>query len=102
MDIHQKKRRFFVNWRFFWFGVPSSGQSQIRLPERGTRFLWSYLFFLKGFAVGALVHGGICLMRTNQNAVQRTVIFLLAVVFTLLHGTLDTFVCLTIHRMIPP
>ena len=55
------------------------------------------LALAEGFAVGALVLGGICLVGTHQDAVQGAVVLAVAVVSTGLHGTLDTLVCMAVH-----
>ena len=57
----------------------------------------------KGFAVGALVHGGVSFMGANGNAVERTVVFVLAMVSALLNGAFDAFICAAIiHNFVPP
>ena len=56
----------------------------------------------EGLAVGALVHGGIGLMSTNQDPVQGAVVLIVAVVSALLDGALDALVCIAIHRQTPP
>lgn len=43
----------------------------------------------EGFAVGALYHCGILLMRTHANGIKRTVVALTRVVGALCHSTLD-------------
>ena len=53
--------------------------------------------FPEGHTVGALIHGGIALMGTYQDSLQRTEILLAAVVCALLNGTLDTLVCMAVH-----
>ena len=58
------------------------------------------LLLSEGLAVRALVHGGIGLMGTNQDLVQRAVILPLTVMGTLLDGTLDTLVCIAVHNEI--
>ena len=52
----------------------------------------------EGLAVGALVHGGVSLVGTNQDAVQRAVVFVLAVVCALMDGALDALVGVAFHR----
>ena len=52
----------------------------------------------EGLAVGALVHGGICLMGAHQDLVQRAVVLGVAVVGTRLDGAGDTLVCFAVHR----
>ena len=51
----------------------------------------------EGFAVGALIHGGVFLMGTYADLLQGAVVFAGAVVGTLLHGALDTVVSMTGH-----
>ena len=53
----------------------------------------------EGLAVGALVHGGICLMGTYQDTLQGAEIGILAMVCALLNGTLNALVCMTIHSL---
>ena len=53
----------------------------------------------EGLAVGTLIHGGICLVGTNQNALQRAEVGILAVMGTLLNSTLNALVCMTIHSL---
>ena len=55
------------------------------------------LLLAEGLAVGALIHGGICLMGTNHNAVQRAVVLSIAVVCAGLDGTFDALVCMAVH-----
>ena len=56
------------------------------------------LLLLEGLAVGALVHGGICLVGAHQDSVQRAVVLAVAVISTLLNGTFDALVCLAAHK----
>ena len=58
------------------------------------------LFLAEGLAVSALIHGGICLVGTNQNTVQAAVIFIAAMMRTLLNGAFNALICVTIHRVI--
>ena len=55
------------------------------------------LSLAEGFAVGTLVHGGILLMGTHQNTVQRAVVLSVAMVSTGLHGALDALVGMIVH-----
>ena len=55
------------------------------------------LLFPEGLAVGALIHGGVCLMGANQDLFQRAVVFVVAVVRALRNGALDTLICVTAH-----
>ena len=56
------------------------------------------LLLAEGHAVGALILGGICLVGTHSDAVQRTVVFLLAVMCTLADSTLDGLVGMAVHK----
>ena len=58
------------------------------------------LLLAEGLTVGALVHGRVHFMGTNQNMIQRAVVLALAVMGTLMDGTLDTLVCVAIHNVI--
>ena len=58
------------------------------------------LLLAEGFAVGTLVHSRILLVGAYQNAVQRAVVFGIAVVSALLNGAFDAFVCLVIHVVV--
>ena len=55
------------------------------------------LLLTEGLAVGALVHGGICLMGTDQDSIQRAEVLLTAVVGALLHSAFDALVCMAVH-----
>ena len=56
------------------------------------------LLLAEGHAVGALVLGGICLVGTHGDAVERTVVFLLAVMGALADGTFDGLVGMAVHK----
>jgi len=56
------------------------------------------LLFPEGHAVGALVLGGIALVGTHLDALQRTVIIGVAVIGALLDGAGDALVCIVVHR----
>ena len=56
------------------------------------------LLLAEGHAVSALVNSGVHFVGTNQDAVQGAVVLVAAMVGTLLDGTLDALVCMTIHR----
>jgi len=58
------------------------------------------LLLAEGLAVGALVCGGIGLVSTDQDPLQRAVICILAVVLALLDSTLNALVCMAIHGVI--
>ena len=51
----------------------------------------------EGLAVGALIHGGVCLVGTYQDMLQRAVVFVVTVVCALGNGTLDASVCMAAH-----
>jgi len=55
------------------------------------------LLFAEGLAVGALIHSGVFLMGTHQNAVQGAVVLGVAVIGTLLHGALYALVGMAAH-----
>ena len=55
------------------------------------------LLFAEGLAVGTLIHGGVDLVGTHQDAVQGTVVLVLAVVGALLDSAFDAFVGMTAH-----
>ena len=59
------------------------------------------LLLAEGHAVGALVHGGIHLVGTHQDLVQGAVVLVLTMMGTLLDGTFDALVCMTIHKKPP-
>ena len=56
------------------------------------------LLAAEGLAVGALVHGGVCLVGADQDPVQGTVVLVGAVMGALLYGTFDGLVSMTIHK----
>ena len=55
------------------------------------------LLLLEGLAIGALVHCGVALMGANHNAIQGTIVSIIAVVGTLAHSAFDTLVCMAAH-----
>ena len=56
-----------------------------------------HLLFAEGLAVGTLIFGGIHLMGTHLDLVQRAVIRGIAVVSALLNGACDALVCIAVH-----
>ena len=54
----------------------------------------------EGLAVGALILGRCCFVRTHQDPLQGAVIGILAVMLALLDGTLNALVCMAIHGVI--
>ena len=62
------------------------------LPRQMPRFL----LLSERLTVSTLIHGGVHLMGTHHNAVQRAVVLIFTMMRTLLNGTLDTLVG-TIH-----
>ncbi len=57
------------------------------------------LFFAEGHTVGALILGGIALMGTYQNPLQRAVVCFVAVVSALMNSTLDALVGIAVHDL---
>ena len=57
------------------------------------------LFLYEGQAVGALIHGRIGLVGANRHAVERAVILIGAVIFTVADGTADAMVCVAVHKL---
>jgi hypothetical protein len=55
------------------------------------------LLLAERLAVGALVHGGVCLVGTHGNAIQGTVVGIVTMVSALLDGAFDTLVGMTAH-----
>ena len=55
------------------------------------------LFLFKGHTVGALVHGGVGLMGTHHDPLQRAVVLSVAVVSALGNGAFDALVGMTVH-----
>ena len=56
------------------------------------------LLLAEGLAVGALIHGGVGLVGTNQDAIQRAVVLGIAMVGASLDGALNTFVGIAFHH----
>ena len=56
------------------------------------------LLLAEGHAVGALIHGGITFVGTHQNPVQGAVVFIAAVMGTLIYGALNGLVGMAIHN----
>lgn len=52
----------------------------------------NYLTTLEGHAVGALGHGGVCLVSANLDLAKGAVVYLLSVMLTLLDTTFDILV----------
>ena len=55
------------------------------------------LLLAEGLTVSALILSGICLMGAHQNTVQGAVVLAVAMIGTLLNGTLDTLICMAVH-----
>jgi hypothetical protein len=55
------------------------------------------LLLAEGLAVGALIHGGICLVGAHQNVIQRAVVVGVTVVSALSYGAFDALVCIAVH-----
>ena len=56
------------------------------------------LSLTEGLAVGALILGGVYLVGTYQNAVQRTVVLALAMMCALTDSTLNGLVGMVVHH----
>ena len=64
-------------------------------------FFDKLVFELEGIAVSALIHCGISLVRTDLDGVERTIVFVLAMMLAFLYRTLDACVCalrITFHN----
>ena len=70
---------------------------KIAAAEAAAKVRCSGLFLAEGHTVGALVNGGVGLVGTHQDPVQRAVVLIVAVMGTLLNGTFDALVGVTIH-----
>ena len=57
-----------------------------------------HLLLAEGLAVGALVHGGVCLVGTNQDAFQGAEVCILAVMGALCNGAFNALVCMAVHE----
>ena len=62
------------------------------MPPRGE------LLLFEGYAVGALLNGGVRLVGAHQNAVQRAVVGFVTMISALPHGALDALVCFAVHE----
>lgn len=71
---------------------------QGKLRQRNAAAITFALLLAEGHAVGALVNSGIHFMGTHHDFIQGAVVFVLTMVGTLLDGTLDALVCMTVHR----
>ena len=58
---------------------------------------WQVSLLPEGLAVGALIHSGVRLVGTHQDAVQRAVVGLVAVVSAGLDSALDALVGILVH-----
>ena len=57
-----------------------------------------FLLLAEGHAVGALIDSGVHFVGTHQDLVQGAEVLVATMVGTLLNGTFDTLVCMTVHR----
>ena len=55
------------------------------------------LLLTERLAVGTLIHCGVCLVSTHQDALQGTEVCILAVVCALLNGAFNALVCMAVH-----
>lgn len=92
-----------TKYKFWKFGIyehatiipVSHGNVKKKSRQRKAAALGS--LFTEGFTVGALVHGGIQLVGTHQNAVQGAIVLVFAMMRALLDGTLDALIGMTVH-----
>ena len=77
-----------------WYYFPSDSSRKIAAAKAAA---WKNLFFPEGLAVGALVHGGVGLVGAHHNPIQGAVVFVFAVISTLLYGAFDALVGMTVH-----
>ena len=68
------------------------------LTSPPTVLLFSGLLLPEGLAVGAGIHGGVHFVGAHQDAVQGAVVFVAAVMGTLLDSTFDGLVGMTVHK----
>ena len=61
-------------------------------------FFRTALLLAEGHAVSALVLGGICLMGTHHDLIQRAVVLLIAMMCTLADSAFDGFVGMAVHK----
>ena len=57
------------------------------------------LLSAEGLAIGALIHGGVLLVSTYQDALQGAVIGFVAMVDTLLYSAFDAFIGMAVHML---
>ena len=57
------------------------------------------LLLTEGLAVGALIHGGICFVGTNQDTLQGAEVCVLAVMCALCNGAFNALVCMAVHEL---
>jgi hypothetical protein len=70
---------------------------QGKLRQQNAAAIAPVLLLAEGFAVGALILGGVHLVGTHQDLIQGAVVLVTAVVGALLDGALDALVGMTIH-----
>ena len=71
------------------------------MPQYGIRGSHYHLrlFLAEGHTIGTLVLGGIALMGTYQDPLQRAVVCFVAVVSALMNSTLDALVGIAVHDL---
>ena len=57
----------------------------------------STLLLAEGLAVSALVNSGVGFVGANHNAIQRTIVGIIAVVCALVNGAFNALVCMAAH-----
>ena len=71
---------------------------QGKLRQQNAAAIAPVLLLAEGFAVGALILGGVHLVGAHQDLVQRTEVLVAAVVCALLDGAFNALVGMTVHR----
>ena len=102
LNINRKNLLHFPYFPTYHNGFGAFRQGSERKNAAAVAAAFMPLSLTEGLAVGALVLGGICLVGTHQNTIQRAVVLAVAVVSTGLNGTLDALICVVIHNALPP
>lgn len=61
--------------------------------------VFCFLLSAEGLTIGALVHGGVLLVGTYQNALQGAIVGFVTVVYALLDGAFDAFIGMAVHML---
>lgn len=90
------QKHFFHHTRFLCLRQEKCA-AEHSAAQKGTAFF--PLFHPERLAVGALIHGGICLVGTYQDSIQRAVVLRVTVVGALGNGAFDALVGMTAHNI---